>query len=97
MQLNSYRIPIVEVADGITLSRAVRISVSGILEAFPSGASGSKSVVLEGEAEIETLETFQQGCRILRGLGLAGVTEYGGLEGLEFLVPDVLPATGAGE
>jgi hypothetical protein len=29
------------------------------LEAFPGGASGSKTVVLEGKPEIEALETFQ--------------------------------------
>ena len=53
--------------------------------------------MLEGETEVESLEAFQQGSRILRGPGFSGMAEDSGLVGLEFLVPDVLPATGAGE
>ena len=72
-------------------------SVTCIREAFPGGASGSKSVVLEGEPEIEALETFQQGSWVLWSLGFPGMAKDGGLVGLKFLVPDVLPASGAGE
>ena len=53
--------------------------------------------MFEGETEIEALEAFQQGSRILWGLRSPGMAEDGGLVGLEFLVPDVLPATGTDE